>query len=273
MTVTLITGCSSGIGFAAALEFARRGHTVVATMRHPERADGLNAALIGAGVTADVRALDVADDASVVASVAAVLADHGRIDVVVSNAGIGIDGTTEELSLDDFRASFETNVLGSVRLLQAVLPTWRAAGGGRFVAVSSVAGVVGQPFNDAYCTSKFALEGLLESLAPVVAQHGIHVSLVEPGPVAGDFAHKHGPPAGRNVGPYAESRARFQVVQDGGYAVAQTNQEIAALLADVAEAETPMLRYQTSEMVSKMLGLKIKDMSGERVIGMTSRWI
>ena len=109
---------------------------------------------------------------------------------------------------------------------------------------------------------------------PVAAQHGNAVSVVEPGPVGGDFAHKYGPGAGRPAeSPYAASRARFQAVQDGGYATAQTNEEIAEIVWQVAEAEHPLLRYQTSEMVSKMLGLKLKDMNGERVIGMTSRWI
>ena len=267
MTVTLITGCSSGIGRAAAAIFAQRGHVVVATMRRPDRAEPL-----GAGV--EVRALDVADDDSVRATVASVVADHGGIDVVISNAGIGIDGTTEELTLDDFRASFETNVLGSVRLLQAMMPLWRQRQGGRFIAVGSVAGAVGQPFNDAYCTSKFALEGLLESLHPVAAQHGVHLSVVEAGPVGVEFAQRYGPPASRSINsPYAAARARFQAVQDGGYANAQTNEEIAAILWDVATAESPSLRYQSSEMVSKVVGMKFKDMTGERITGLTARWI
>lgn len=273
MTVALITGCSSGIGLAAAAEFARQGCTVVATLRNLDRAGPLRGALADAGPRADVRTLDVADDESVRATIKAIVADHGVIDVVVSNAGIGIDGTTEELTIDDFRTSFETNTLGSVRLLQAVMPTWRARQDGRFIAVSSMGGVVGNPFNDAYCASKFALEGLLESLHPVAAEHGIKVSLVEPGPVTGEFAHKYAPAGRTSDGLYAEARARFQVVQDGGYAAAQTNEEIADILWSVATSDAPLLRYQTSEMVSKVLGLKLKDMSGERVTGMTSRWI
>jgi NAD(P)-dependent dehydrogenase (short-subunit alcohol dehydrogenase family) len=274
VTTVLITGCSSGIGLAAAVEFARRGCDVVATMRDLDRAGPLRAALEAARADADVRVMDVADDASVSAGVAGVAADHGGPDVVVSNAGIGIDGSTEELTVDDFRAAFETNVLGSVRLLHAVLPAWRARGSGRFVAVSSVAGAVGQPFNDAYCASKFALEGLLESLHPVIAPFGIHVSLVEPGPVAGDFAEKYGPGAGRPAdGPYADAYSRFKAVQSGGYETAQTNQEIAEHLWSVAVAEHPVLRYQTSELVERLVGLKLKDMTGERVTGATAKWV
>jgi NAD(P)-dependent dehydrogenase (short-subunit alcohol dehydrogenase family) len=274
MTVALITGCSSGIGLAAAVEFARQGVDVVATMRDLDRSAPLRESLAAAGVSADVRVLDVADDASVAAGAAGVVADHGGIDVVVSNAGIGIDGSTEELTIDDFRSSFETNVLGSVRLLHAVLPAWRERGSGRFVAVSSVAGAVGQPFNDAYCMSKFALEGLFESLHPVVTPFGIHVSVVEPGPVAGDFADKYAPGNGRDdASPYTESYGRFKTVQTGGFAMAQTNDDIAAFLWGVASAERPVLRYQTSEMVEKLVGLKLKDMTGERITGVTARWV
>jgi NAD(P)-dependent dehydrogenase (short-subunit alcohol dehydrogenase family) len=273
MTVALITGCSSGIGLATAAEFARQGCTVVATLRNLDRAGPLRDALAGTGSATDVRALDVADDESVRSTLAAVVADHGVIDVVVSNAGIGIDGTTEELTIDDFRSSFETNTLGSVRLLHGVMPAWRERRRGRFIAVGSIGGVVGNPFNDAYCASKFALEGLLESLHPVAAQHGISVSIVEPGPVTGDFAHKYGPGDRAADGPYAEARARFQVVQDGGYAAAQTNEEIAEILWNIATSDTPLLRYQTSEAVSKLLGIKLKDMSGERVTGLTGRWV
>lgn len=270
----LITGCSSGIGLASAVKFAAEGDAVVATMRDLERSDALRRALAAAGVSAELRTLDVADDDSVASGLAAVLAAHDRIDVVISNAGVGIDGTTEELAIGDFRDSFETNVLGSVRLLHAVMPGWRESDGGRFIAVSSVSGAIGQPFNDAYCMSKFALEGLLESFAPVAAQFGVMVSMIEPGPVSGVFVDKsRGPQQRTSDGPYAAPRARFQAVQDGAFDAAQTNEEIAQILWDVAVSDEPKLRYQTSEMVEKMVGLKYKDMNGERVLGMTGRWI
>lgn len=273
MTTVLVTGCSSGIGLAAAVEFARQGCDVVATMRDLDRAQPLRDALVAADCRADIRRLDVAEDDSTAEVVASILADR-TIDVVISNAGLGIDGTTEELSVSDFRLSFETNVLGSVRLLHAVMPGWRQAGSGRFIAVSSVAGAIGQPFNDAYCMSKFALEGMLESLAPVAAQFGVHVSMIEPGPVAGVFVDKsRGPQSPAAGDPYAGPRGRFQTVQDGAFDAAQTNEEIAAFLWDVASADAPDLRYQTSELVEKMVGQKLKDLSGTRLLSMTSRWI
>ena len=274
MHVTVITGCSTGIGSAAAVAFARRGDQVVATMRRPDQSAALRAALAAHGLTADIRALDVADDASVDAGIASILADHGHIDVVVSNAGIGCDGTTEELTIADFRAVFETNTLGAVRLLHAVLPSWRQRGAGRFISVGSMAGVVGQPFHDAYCASKFAVEGMLESLHPVIAQFGISVSIVEPGPVASEFHHKLLPPPSRVIdGAYAQSRARFRAFQDVTDAAAQSNAEVADVLVQVAGADHPVLRYQTSEMVQRLIGRKLKDMSGQRVTDLTAGWV
>jgi NAD(P)-dependent dehydrogenase (short-subunit alcohol dehydrogenase family) len=272
--VVLVTGCSSGIGLATAVHFATNGCRVVATVRNPDRSGSLRDALAAASITADVRCLDVADDEMVGALVASVIADYDGIDVVVSNAGIFIDGTMEELTVDDFRASFETNALGAVRLLHALLPGWRANGAGRFIAVSSTTGAVGAPFNEAYSASKFALEGLLESLHPIAAGFGIAVSVVEPGPVSGEFADRHGAPASRTPdGPYSAIRERFVEAQKLGYATAQTNDEVAAVLWQVATADAPMFRYQTSEQVKRILSRKLVDLTGERVTGMLRRWI
>jgi NAD(P)-dependent dehydrogenase (short-subunit alcohol dehydrogenase family) len=270
----LITGAGSGIGLATVLEFARNGWSVIAGVRSMQRSEALRQHLEAAGLGAIIRELNVASDDSMHLGLDEVLREHGEIDVVISNAGIGIDGTTEELSLDDFRASFETNVLGSVRILHALMPRWRHCGSGRFIAVGSTAGAVGSPFNDAYCASKFALEGLIESLHPVAALQGIYVSIVEPGPVAGDFAVKHGPPSSRSANsPYADARQRFQTVQDSGYAAAQSPQEVAAVLFMVATTEAPKLRYQTSESVQRLVGVKLADLNGDRVARLLARWI
>jgi NAD(P)-dependent dehydrogenase (short-subunit alcohol dehydrogenase family) len=273
MTVVLITGCSSGIGLASAVRFASQGWTVVATLRDLARAEPLRDALAVAGVGADVRRIDVADDSSVALGVMGAISDHGSIDVVIGNAGIGSDGTVEELSVEHFRQLFETNVLGNVRLLHAVLPSWRQRGRGRFIAVGSVCGAIGQPFQDAYCASKFAVEGMLESMRPVVAQHGIDVSVVEPGPVSGDFATTHAHPGRGDDSPYASARASLQAIQDRGFASADSPAQIADLLWEVANAERPLLRYQSSEMVARMIGKKLKDLDGERLGAMTAGWV
>jgi NAD(P)-dependent dehydrogenase (short-subunit alcohol dehydrogenase family) len=273
--IVLITGCSSGIGLATAVAFARQGWVVIASVRDMARSDRLRAALVSSGASAEIVELDVTDEASITEAIATIIERHGGIDVVVSNAGVGVDGTTEELSVDDFRASLEVNLLGAVRLLHAVLPVMRAAGAGRLIAVSSVAGVIGQPFNDAYCAAKFALEGLFESLHPVLAGHGIFVSVIEPGPVTGEFVDKSARPSptASAKGPYTTQRARFAEVQVGAYDTAQSPAEIAEAIVTVAAAESPPPRIQTSEAVSRLVGVKLHDRSGERIAALTRRWV
>lgn len=184
----LITGTSSGIGLAAAVATAQAGWHTVATMRDTRRADALLKAADEAGVSdlVQVKRLDVTDAASVATCVAEVVAEHGRLDAVVNNAGAGSVGTIEQHGMDAVRSAMEVNYFGVVELTRAALPHLRASGG-RVITVTSVGGVVGQPFNESYCAAKFAVEGFMESLAPVAASVGVHVTVVEPGAVASEF--------------------------------------------------------------------------------------
>lgn len=161
----LITGTSSGIGLAAAIAAARAGWRTVATLRDTGRADALRKAAAEAGVEIDIRQLDVVDEASVTAAVEGVIADYGRLDAVVNNAGAGHVGTLELESVADVREVMEVNFFGVLNVSKAALPHLRATGG-RLITVTSVGGVIGQPFNEAYCAAKFAVEGYMESLAP-----------------------------------------------------------------------------------------------------------
>ena len=175
MPVTLITGCSSGFGLLAANLFAAKGHEVFATMRNPSKAPAeLDPA-------ATVVALDVDDDASVRGAVASVLDEAGRIDVLVNNAGFGLRGPVEQADLDAARRMFETNVFGVVRMCQAVLPAMREQRSGVIVNVSSLAGVVANPFGGLYAASKHAVEALSDTLHYEVHPWGIRVVLIEPG--------------------------------------------------------------------------------------------
>ncbi|MGD9793263.1 MAG: SDR family oxidoreductase [Acidimicrobiia bacterium] len=279
--VVLITGCSSGIGMASALAFAGAGDIVVATMRNLDKATALRAALDAAGIgegrtagTAAIARLDVSDESSVAAAVQGVLDEHGRIDVLVSNAGVLYEGTTEELPVEAFTHSLDVNFLGTVRMIKAVMPSMRAAGRGNIIAVSSTAGILGQPFNDAYCASKFALEGMCESLFPVAAAFGVHVSMVEPGPVTTEFVANSSTAAAKGIaGPYADVRSAFARIQAGAYVGAPQSDEIAAQIVAVADDPSPKLRYQTSEAITKLVALKLKDVTGERVTSMTSKWL
>jgi NAD(P)-dependent dehydrogenase (short-subunit alcohol dehydrogenase family) len=272
--VVVITGCGGGIGLATAVAFAERGWTVVAAVRDPSRVETLTATLTPFAASSDIVGMDVTSDAAVTDGIADVLARHGRIDVVVSNAGVGYDGNVEELSIEDFRHTMEVNLFGAVRLLQAVMPAMRSAGSGRVIAVSSVAGTIGQPFNDSYCASKFALEGLFESFHPNAAAHGVHLSLIEPGPVATDFVGKSRAPADASNAPvYAVQRDGWRTIQDGGFRNAQTASEVAEQIVNIATTDAPHLRYQTSEGILKLTALKLKDLTGDRITGLTRSWI
>src|SRR3954468_6156117 len=199
--VVLITGTSTGIGLATAVRAARAGFRTVATLRDPARADRLREA----GVDLDIRPLDVTDATSVRAAFEGVLADYGRLDVLVNNAGAGHVGTLEQEPLSALRDTMEVNFFGVAEATKAAMPALRASGG-RLITVTSVGGVIGQPFNEAYCAAKFAVEGLLESLAPVAALVGVDVCIVEPGAVSTRFVANVGvDPAAliANSGPYA----------------------------------------------------------------------
>ena len=176
-SVLLIAGRSSGIGLSTSVVAGKHGYRVVATMRNLDGAGPLRAAADEAGVELDVRRLDVTDQASITTCVDGVVADHGHLDVVVNNAGAGHIGTIENESLDDVRQVMEVNFFGVVAVTEAVIPHLRASHG-RIVTVTSVGGAVGQPFNEAYCAAKFAVEGFMESMAPVAESLGVGVALV-----------------------------------------------------------------------------------------------
>jgi NAD(P)-dependent dehydrogenase (short-subunit alcohol dehydrogenase family) len=178
----LITGCSTGIGRATALLLGAKGWSVYATARRPETLDELAAA----GCT--TMALDVTDDASMVAAVQRVEAEAGAIGVLVNNAGYGQEGPVEEVPIDDLRRQFETNVFGAVRLTQLALPGMRSQGWGRIVNMSSMGGRLTFPGGGAYHASKYALEALSDALRFEVRPFGVHVVLIEPGAIKTEFA-------------------------------------------------------------------------------------
>ena len=171
--VVLVTGASAGIGKATAEHLAARGYRVFAGARRPDAVGLLHGP--------ELVALDVTDDASVSAAVASVLEKTGRIDALVNNAGSSILGAVEETSIDQARSLLETNVLGVLRMSQAVLPTMRRQNAGRIVNVSSVVGFLPSPYMAVYAASKHAIEGLSESMDHEVRGFGVRVVLVEPG--------------------------------------------------------------------------------------------
>ncbi|MEU3755711.1 SDR family NAD(P)-dependent oxidoreductase [Streptomyces olivoreticuli] len=173
----LITGCSSGIGRACALRLHRAGAVVYATARRPETL----AELAAEGIR--TLALDVTDEESMRAAVATVEAAHGSVGVLVNSAGFAVSGVVEEVGVEEMRRQFETNVFGLARLSQLVLPGMRAAGTGTIVNVSSIFGRYAVPGGGFYQASKHAVEALSDALRLEVADFGVRVVLIEPGPV------------------------------------------------------------------------------------------
>ncbi|MEU8921994.1 SDR family oxidoreductase [Kitasatospora sp. NPDC048545] len=266
----LITGTSSGIGLATAVTAARAGWHVIATMRDTAKAGALLAAAEEAAVTVDVRPLDVTDPASVEAC----LAGLDRLDALVNNAGAGHVGTLEQESVEDVRAVMEVNFFGVLHVTKAALPLLRASRG-RVLTVTSVGGVIGQPFNEAYCAAKFAVEGFMESLAPVAATTGVAVSVIEPGAVASEFVANVGlaDDALEQAGPYAPALSAYLDRTRGAFANAQTAQDAAARIVDQLTAEHPAFRLLTSDAARAFAATKLKDLDGSAVQALTTAWV
>jgi NAD(P)-dependent dehydrogenase (short-subunit alcohol dehydrogenase family) len=181
----LITGVSSGLGRAFATAALEAGHTVVGTVRNPEQAAAFEQLAPG---RAHARMLDVTDTDAVEPTVAAIEDEIGSIDVLVNNAGYGVEGTFEETPLDTFRHQFDVNVFGVIAVTQAVLPRMRERRAGHILFVTSMGGLRTYPGLSAYHGSKFAVEGIAASLAQEVAELGIHVTAIEPGAFRTDWA-------------------------------------------------------------------------------------
>lgn len=266
--VVCVTGASQGVGFETAKLFAQRGDVVIATSRDADRA---RAAFADLGLDVVAHELDITDQQSVDRLTAFVANRHGRLDVLVNNAGRGFRGTLEQLSIDDLTESLEVNFLGAARMTKAFLPMMRSAGGGHLIAVSSIAGAMGQPFRDAYCAAKFALEGLYESLRPVAAMWNVHVSIVEPGPIESEFDARSLVVSATDDAELAAIETRYLAAL--GTARLRPPTEAAAVIVACADDPQPRLRYQTCKLSAHMVGLKLADVTGETIATMTTSWL
>jgi NAD(P)-dependent dehydrogenase (short-subunit alcohol dehydrogenase family) len=197
----LITGVSAGLGRAFAQAALAAGHTVVGTVRSKEDLAAFEELKPG---QAHGRILDVTDSDAVSGVVAEVEQNVGPLDVVIANAGYGLEGTFEETPLAEVRRQFDVNVFGAVATLRAALPHMRRRRRGRLMAVTSMGGLMAVPGMSAYCGSKFALEGMLEALGKEVAQFGIHVTAIEPGSFRTDWAGRSMTRAARSIEDYDE---------------------------------------------------------------------
>ncbi len=247
MKTVLVTGCSSGFGLKTAVTLAANEFRVFATMRDLGKRTALDTALAEAGAKADILALDVTDKASIEVVVGSVMSQAGRIDALVNNAGFGIGGFIEDLSLDDYRRQMETKFFGLVAVTKAVLPQMRGQRAGRIVNISSIGGRAGNPVVSAYVASKFAVEGFSESLAFETSLFDVSVVLIEPGAFKTEiFQSNRQVAAGMRDpnSPYAEVSRTFEAKLDSMMErLAGDPQKVADAVLHALTVAKPRLRY------------------------------
>jgi NAD(P)-dependent dehydrogenase (short-subunit alcohol dehydrogenase family) len=235
----LVTGCSTGIGRQIALAALARGHRVAVTARRPEAVADIVAGHEGRAIAL---ALDVTRRDQIAAAVAETNRAFGAVDVLVNNAGYGYMAAVEEGEDAEIRAMFDTNYFGAVQMIQAVLPGMRERRRGHVINISSMTGLVANPPNVFYSSSKFALEALSEGLSKEVAPFGIRVTAIEPGAIRTDWSTRSMKEASRPIEAYAETvGARKQLIKLAGSRFPGDPCRVAAAVVMVTELDEPPL--------------------------------
>jgi len=253
--VILITGCSSGIGRATALEAAARGHRVFASARNPETLWDLE----GGGQIRPL-ALDVTDPASIRGAVSSVLTEAGRVDALVNNAGYGQYGAAEDVTAEEWRRQFDVNLFGAIEAARAVLPAMREKRSGTIVNVSSVAGKIAIPFAAPYCASKHALEALSDALRVEVAPFGIRVAVIEAGPIESRFGDRARAGVARMLaspGPYSAFYKSAERAMDTDFQAGKLPAgAVARVIVEAIESDDPRTRYRITRMARVLILLR-----------------
>jgi NAD(P)-dependent dehydrogenase (short-subunit alcohol dehydrogenase family) len=267
----LITGCSTGFGQATARLFAARGWNVVATMRKPEPGAAL-AVLDNVLVTR----LDVQDQTSIDAAIAAGIARFGRIDALVNNAGFGLFGVFETAPREKVQEQFDVNVFGTMDVTRAILPHFRSNKAGVIVNLSSGAGVFALPMISLYCASKFALEGFSEALSYELAALGITVKLVEPGGVTStSFGERSGAEFGQAQSmPDYEPFLKAANTLFAGLRAARadaTSEDVAEVIFTAATDGSDQLRYVATDDIKPLVAARRGTSEKEYMAFMRSR--
>jgi NAD(P)-dependent dehydrogenase (short-subunit alcohol dehydrogenase family) len=262
--VAVVTGSSSGIGLETSLTLARSGFLTYATMRNLGKGATIKSVAAKEGLPIQVVQLNVTEERSINDAIHSIKSDVGRIDVLVNNAGYGLNGAFEDLAMEEIKAQYETNLFGVIRVTQAVLPIMRKQKSGIIVNISSGAGRFGYPGGSAYVSTKFAIEGLSESMAYELEPFGIRVVLVEPGVIKTNFvnsivaAKKSQDPNS----PYAQLMQNvatsFQHMIEGG----SSTDVVAKVVLKAVTSENPTLRYLAGKDVETWIEGK-KSMSDE----------
>jgi NAD(P)-dependent dehydrogenase (short-subunit alcohol dehydrogenase family) len=235
----MITGASTGIGRATALYFKDKGWNVAATMRTPERVEGLSE-----GPKLKLYRLDVLDEASIDQAMAAAIGDFGKIDVILNNAGYGAMGPIEAATKSQVERQFDTNVTGLISVMQRFITLFREQGGGTIINVSSIGGRITLPFYSLYHGTKWAVEGITESLSFELEQFGIKMKLIEPGAIATDFGDRSQDVLSRDgLTAYDDYMAQFNKVRDDAVNSSAPAEAVAKVIYKAATDNSGRLRY------------------------------
>ena len=259
--VALVTGSSSGIGLETALLLARNGFHTYASMRNLEKSKNITQLANKEKLPLQVVQLDVNDDRSVKEAIDKVVAENQRIDVLVNNAGYGLFGALEDLSIEEIKAQFETNFFGVVRVTQQVLPVMRKQNNGIIVNIISVGGRIGIPGLSAYHSTKFALEGLSESISYELEPFGIRVVIIEPGVIRTNIinssiiAKKALDPKSPYFSLMQKLENNFKSMMENASA-SSPPEEVAKVILKAVTSESPQLRYTVGNDAADMIKAK-----------------
>jgi NAD(P)-dependent dehydrogenase (short-subunit alcohol dehydrogenase family) len=259
--VALVTGSSSGMGFEIALLLARSGFHTYASMRNLEKSKRITEIASTEKLPLQVVQLDVKDDVSVKDAIQNIAAKKGRIDVLVNNAGYGLFGSFEDLSIEEIKAQFETNFFGVIRVTQQVLPIMRKQNNGIVVNVSSVGGRIGLPVVSAYHSTKFALEGLSESISYELEPFGIRVIIIEPGVIRTNIMNSSAS-AKKALDPKSPYLSMMHKVENSfksmleNASISSPPEEVAKVILQAVTSESPQLRYTVGNDAATILQAK-----------------
>jgi short-subunit dehydrogenase len=256
--VVLITGCSSGIGYETALMLARNGFHTFATMRNTKKSDSLEEIIKKERLDLIIRELDVNDDTSIENTINCIKREANRIDVLINNAGYGLVGFFEDLTLDEIRNQFEVNFFGVLNITKKIIPIMRLQKSGIIINVSSGAGQVGFPGISAYVSTKFAIEGFSESLMYELFPYGIKVVIIEPGVIKTNFfrnciVSEH---SMKKSSPYSRSLGKFQKNVELMQEHATSPIDVAKVILQVLGNNEPKQRYIVGNDVAMILEAK-----------------
>ena len=250
--VAIVTGSSSGIGLETSVSLAQNGFLTYATMRNLDKSSIIKTAADNESLPIKVVQLNVADNRMINNAIQAIVSEAGRIDILVNNAGYGLVGAFEDLSIDDeIKNQYETNVFGLMRVTQAVLPIMRRQKSGIIVNVSSGAGLFGYPGGSAYVSTKFAVEGVSESMAYELEPFGIKVVLIEPGFIKTNFANAMvlAKKAQDPNSPYSEMMQRIQANSNEMAKNASSVDVVSKAILEAVKSKNPNLRYPVGKDV------------------------